>query len=326
VELGSGYRRAKVLLSAIELDLFTVLAERPLDEVMLTQSLGLHRRAARDFFDALVALGLIERSAEGFYSNTPETNAYLNRNGGSYLGGIFDQFNMREYGMWDTLSDALRTGRPQTGIEKTDHFEALYRDPVRFKSFVNAMTAGSLPAAQSMAAKFPWTHYETLIDIGTSQGCLPVQVARVHPHISGGGFDLPRMRTSFERYVRDNGFSKRLRFYSGNFFEDLLPAGDVLVFGRVLHNWNLSTKRMLLQKAYQALPSQGAVIVYDMLIDDDRRTSAGGLLSSLNMLVWTAEGFGYTGADCMGWMQEIGFRDLRVEPLVAGQSMVVGIK
>jgi O-methyltransferase domain/Dimerisation domain len=326
VEIGSGYRRAKALLSAVELDLFTVLGEQPLDEATLAQSLALHPRAARDFFDALVALGLLARSTEGLYSNTPETNTFLNRRGASYLGGMFDQFNTREYGMWNSLIDALRTGKPQTGVETADHFEALYSEPVRFRSFVNAMTAGSLLAAESIAAKFPWADYKTLIDIGTSQGCLPVQVALVHAHISGGGFDLPQMAGTFEQHLRDNGLSERLRFFPGNFFDDPLPAGDVLIFGRILHNWDPTTKQMLLQKAYDALPRKGAVIVYDLLIDDDRRTSVGGLLSSLNMLVWTAAGFGYSGADCMGWMQAIGFRDMRVELLLGGQSMIVGIK
>jgi hypothetical protein len=326
VEIGSGYRRAKALLSAIELDLFTVLAEQPLDAEALAQSLGLHRRGAQDFFDALVALGLLDRSGDDHYSNTPESNVYLNRREADFLGGMFDQFNTREYRMWETLTDALRTGKPQTGIDAAGHFAALYRDPLSLRTFVNAMTAGSLPAAKSIAAKFPWTDYKTLVDIGTAQGCLPVQVACVHHHISGGGFDLPELAQAFEQYAEANNVSKRLRFYPGDFFRDPLPEADVLVFGRVLHNWDLSTKRMLLEKAYRALPKQGAVIVYDTLIDDDRRTSAGGLLSSLNMLVWTAAGFGYSGADCESWMREIGFGNTRVEPLVAGQAMVIGIK
>jgi hypothetical protein len=83
---------------------------------------------------------------------------------------------------------------------------------------------------------------------------------------------------------------------------------------------------MLLRKAYRALPSGGPVVVYEMLIDDERRTATGGLLSSLNMLLWTNAGFGYGAAECAGWMREAGFGDTRVEPLVAGQFMVIGQK
>jgi hypothetical protein len=326
VELGTAYRRAKVLLSAIELDLFTVLAKRSLDAHALALALDLHPRGARDFFDALVALGLLERSPEGRYASTPESAAYLDRQAATFLGGMFDQFNTKEYGMWATLTDALRTGTPQTGIDAAEHFSTLYSDPQRFETFVNAMTAGTLPAAGAIAEKFPWAGYSTLADIGTSQGCLPVQVARTHKHISATGFDLPQLQASFDAHVGKNELSDRVLFAPGNFFDDALPKADVLVFGRVLHNWDLSTKRMLLRKAYDALPERGAVIVYDALIDDDRRAGVGGLLSSLNMLVWTTAGFGYSGSDAVSWMGEAGFHDMRIEPLAAGQSMIVGTK
>jgi O-methyltransferase/methyltransferase family protein len=326
VEIGCGFRAAKTLLSAIELDLFTELAERPLDSAALMTQTGLHERGARDFFDALVALGVLERDDAGRYANTRETGLYLDRRKPTYLGGMFEQLNAREYGMWGSLSEALRTGMPQTGIEETRHFTGLYADPTRFRTFVSAMTAGSLTAATAIAAKFPWADYQTFIDIGTSQGCLPVQVALANPHLRGGGFDLPELRQAFESYVGDHGLSGRLQFHPGSFFEDALPPADVMVLGRVLHNWDLPTKRMLLEKVYAALPPGGALIVYETLVADDRRTSAAGLLASLNMLLWTTGGFDFSGADCAGWMQEAGFHDMRVEPLAGAQSMVVGFK
>ena len=96
--------------------------------------------------------------------------------------------------------------------------------------------------------------------------------------------------------------------------------------GHILHDWDLDEKRVLLQKAYDALPDGGALIVYDAIIDDERRDNAFGLLMSLNMLIETPGGFDYTGADCRGWMREAGFRETRVEHLVGPDSMVVGIK
>jgi hypothetical protein len=96
--------------------------------------------------------------------------------------------------------------------------------------------------------------------------------------------------------------------------------------GHVLHDWNLETKQMLLRKAYEALPEGGALVVYEAIIDDDRRQNAFGLLMSLNMLIETKDGFDYTGADCSGWMKQAGFRETRVEHLVGPDSMVVAIK
>ena len=326
LEIGTAYRRARLLLSAVELDLFTALADQPIDGATLARSIGIHGRAARDFFDALVTLGLLERDDDDRYRNTAEAGAYLDRRKPTFLGGIFAQFDRREYRMWESLSEALRTGKPQTGIDAAEHFTMLYRDRDRFRTFLDAMTAGSLLPAQAIAVKFPWTDYRTLVDVGTSQGCLPVEVARIHRHLTAQGFDLPELGAAFHQYVKDSELCDRVRFHAGNFLDEDLPEADVLVFGRVLHNWDISTKQMLLQKAYRALPQGGAVLVYDTLIDDERRSCSTGLLSSLNMLIWTSAGFGYSGADCAEWMHKVGFRRTRVEPLAIGQSMIIGFK
>jgi len=188
------------------------------------------------------------------------------------------------------------------------------------------MTGVSLGAARAMAQKFPWRKYRTFIDIGAAQGGLPVQVALAHRHLTGGGFDLPVVGPIFEEYVASFGLGDRLRFQAGDFFTDPLPAADVLVMGHILHDWDLDGKRTLLHKVHATLEPGGALIVYEAIIDDERRRNAFGLLMSLNMLIETRGGFDYTGADCAGWMRQVGFRETYVEHLVGNDSMVVGIK
>jgi hypothetical protein len=326
VKLGLAFRAAKALLSAVELGVFTALAEDSLDLDALRMRVGIDERGARDFFDALVALGMLERDERGRYANTPETNFYLDRQKPTYIGGELDHFNTYVYPHWNLLTPALRTGKPQSGARATGHYSALYADHAALETLIKGMTGGTLPVAKALAAKFPWQDYKTVIDVGTAQGCLPVQIAHAHPHITGGGFDLPPVNPLFDNYARDHGLCDRLRFYAGDFLQDPLPSADVLVLGRVLHNWDLVTKRMLLKKAYDALPAGGALIVYERLIDDERRVNAAALLTSVNMVIMTAGGFDFTGADCIGWMREAGFRDMRVEPLTSEHSMVVGMK
>jgi hypothetical protein len=94
----------------------------------------------------------------------------------------------------------------------------------------------------------------------------------------------------------------------------------------ILHDWSVDEKRMLIRKAYEAIPEGGAFIAYDAIIDDDRAKNAFGLLMSLNMLIETPGGFDYAGTDCTAWMKEAGFRETRVEHLVGPDSMVIGIK
>ena len=326
MQLGLGFWASKTLLSAVELGVFTEVAKGPLDADQLTARLKIHKRAARDFFDALVALGMLKRDGDR-YSNTPETDLFLDRAKPSYVGGILEMSNARLYGFWGSLTEGLRTGKPQNEAKSGDDiFEALGKDPKALRSFMEAMTGVSRPAAKAMAAKFPWRDYKTFIDIGCAQGAVPVEIAEAHKHLTGGGFDLPNVRPIFEDYVASRGFSGRLHFYPGSFFTDPMPKADVLIMGHILHDWDLAEKRMLLEKAYAALPSGGALIVYDAVIDDDRRQNAFGLLMSLNMLIETPGGFDYTGADCTGWMMDAGFKQTRVEPLIGPDSMVIGIK
>src|SRR6185437_13440529 len=101
------------------------------------------------------------------------------------------------------------------------------------------------------------------------------------------GFDLPEIAPIFEEYAVANALTDRLRFQAGDFFVDALPSVDVITMGHILHDWGLETKQMLIRKAYEALPDGGMLVVYEAMIDDDRRTNTFGLLMSLNMLIET---------------------------------------
>ncbi len=324
--LGLSFWNAKALLSAVELGVFDALAEGPADLPTLMSKLRLHARSARDFLDALVAMKMLERE-DGAYSNTAETDLFLVRGRPSYVGGLLEMANARLYASWGNLTEALKSGQRQSeNKEEGDLFAALYADPQRLRGFLAAMSGVSAGAAHAIAEKFPWRDYKTFVDVGAAQGMVPVTIARTHPHLSGGGFDLPAVGPIFEEFVASNGLSDRLRFYAGDFFADALPKADVIIMGHILHDWDLAQKRALLKKAHEALNDGGALIVYEALIDDERRENAFGLLMSLNMLIETAGGFDYSGADCQGWMKEAGFTRTRVEHLVGPDSMVIGFK
>jgi hypothetical protein len=327
MQIGMGFWAAKTLLSAVEMELFTELAQQPKDLESLQARLRLHPRSSRDFLDALVALGFLQR-VDGKYRNTPATDLYLDKRKHSYIGGMLEMANHRLYGFWNNLTVGLRTGKLQNEAKNggASFFETLYADPASLKEFLAAMTGISHSANLAIATKFPWKTYVSVADIGTAQGDLVVQVVQSNEHLKGVGFDLPEVAPIFEDHVASHGLAGRVRFVGGNFFEQPLPRADVLMMGHILHDWNLEEKQLLIRKAYEAVPAGGALIVYESLIDDDRCTNAFGLLMSLNMLIETPGGFDYTGADCMAWMREAGFSDTRVEHLTGPDSMVIGIK
>jgi len=327
MQVGLGFWASKTLLSAVEMELFTDLAKQPGTLETIRGRMGLHPRSARDFLDALVALGFLRRT-DGRYHNTSATDRYLDKRKETYIGGVLEMANDRLYGFWGCLTEALRTGQSQSEAKDGDRpfFETLYADPGRLKAFMAAMTGVSHGANLAIAEKFPWKDYRTFVDVGTAQGDLAVQVARANAHLTGAGFDLPQAAPIFENYALRNGLSRRLRFVAGDFFRDPLPPADVIMMGHILHDWTLEEKKILIRKAYEAIPEGGAFIVYDSIIDDERSGNAFGLLMSLNMLIETPGGFDYTGANCKGWMKEAGFRQARVEHLVGPDSMVIGIK
>src|SRR6266498_488910 len=316
MQVGLGFWGSKTLLSAVEMELFTELARHPESGEALRDRLGLHPRSSQDFLDALVALGFLERS-DGVYRNTASTDLFLDKHKPSYIGGILEMANHRLYRFWGGLTEALRTGQLQNEAKSGElpFFQALYADPARLKGFLAAMTGISHSANLAIARQFPWHEHETFVDVGTAQGDLAVQIALANEHLTGVGFDLPEVEPVFEDYVEHSGVQERLRFAAGDFFADALPTADVLVMGHILHDWSLDEKLMLLRKAYKALPAGGALIVYESIIDDDRRANAFGLLMSLNMLIETQDGFDYTGADCQSWLRDIGFESTYVQPL-----------
>ena len=327
MQTGLGFWASKTLMSAIEMDLFTELSRGSQPYEALTARLGLHPRSARDFLDALVALGFLQRS-DGRYSNTPETDLFLDRRKPSYIGGLLEMANQRLYPFWGHLTEALRTGLPQNEVKSGGPglFETLYADPARLKQFLAAMTGISHAANMTIARAFPWKDYRTFVDVGTAQGDLAAQIALANPHLRGMGFDLPEVAPIFEEYVAAAGVTDRLSFEPGDFFKHGFPKADVVLMGHILHDWDLPTKKVLIGKAFEAIPSGGALVVYESIIDNDRSKNAFGLMMSLNMLIETPGGFDYTGADCSAWMAEAGFSSTRVEPLIGPDSMVVGIK
>jgi hypothetical protein len=327
MQVGVGFMASKILLSAVEIELFTELAKHPEDLPTLSGRLGLHPRSARDFLDALVALKFLDRR-DGVYYNTPSTDLFLDKRKQSYIGGVLEMANHRLYPSWNDLTIALRTGQPQNEASKggPDLFASLYADPARLRGFLKAMTGISHGSNMAIARQFPWEQYKSAVDVGTAQGDLIVQAALANPHIAGTGFDLPQVGPIFEEHVADNGLSSRVKFSPGSFFDDPIPEADVVMMGHILHDWDLETKKMLIGKAFKAVAPGGAFVVYEAIIDDDRKENTFGLMMSLNMLIETHGGFDYTGADCVGWMKEAGFRDTRVEHLVGPDSMVIGLK
>jgi len=332
MQTGLGFWGSKTLLAAVKLGVFTELGgNKKLSGKDIQSRLKLHDRGVYDFLDGLVAMGFLERTGlleTAAYSNTTETELFLDKNKPTYTGGILEMANDRLFRFWADLDEALITGKPQNELKTrgVSMFEELYADPERLKQFMQAMTGISTGNFIALAQKFDFSRYKTLVDIGGATGALSIHVANHQPHMHCTTMDLPPVAPIADETIAQFGVGDRVKTGVVDFFTDEFPKADVITMGMILHDWNLEQKRALLATAYDALPEGGALVVYEALIDDDRSQNAFGLLMSLNMLIETPGGFDYTGADCSKWMRDAGFKSTRVEHLVGPDSMVIGIK
>jgi len=331
LQVGMGFWPAKTVLSAVELELFTELSSEAMTGEEIGERVGLHPRGIYDFLDTLVALGFLERDgngSEGRYANTQETATFLDKRKPTYVGGILEMSNSRLYPFWGDLTEALRTGQPQNEIKHTGRpmFDELYSDPARLEQFMDAMTGVSMGNFMALSEKFDFSRYETVCDVGGATGQLSMILARRHPHLRCISFDLPVVAPIAERRIAEAGLSDRIEVASGDFFADPLPAADVITMGLILHDWNLERKMDLIRSAHEALPEDGAYIVIENLIDDERRENAFGLMMSLNMLIEFGDAFDFTGSEFSGWCRQVGFRDVEILPLTGPASAGIAYK
>lgn len=331
MQIGMGFWASKTLLSAVNMGLFTHLASGELSGQDIRNKLGLHERGLYDFLDTLVALGFLERSGlkeSASYTNTADTDLFLDKNKPSYVGGMLEMANNRLYGFWNSLEEGLKTGNPQNEIKEEGEglFEKLYADEGRLREFLKAMGGIQMGNFMMLSQAFDFTNYTTHCDLGGAGGYLAAQIAINNEHMNCISFDLPQVEPIAKENIGKMGLSDRVSVQSGDFLQGEIPRVDVITMGNILHDWGTEDKKMLIRKSYDALPEGGALIVIENIIDDNRSENAFGLMMSLNMLIETTEGYDFSGADFTEWATEIGFSQTSVMPLTGPSSAAIAIK
>jgi len=287
-------------------------------------------RHVYDFMDTLTSLGFLQREGlldSAVYSNSPDTDFFLDRQKPSYIGGMLEMLNNRLYKFWGNLEEGLLTGVPQNEVKSGDDlFKEIYADPARLKEFVQAMSGVQMGNFTVFSQSFDFSWAKTLVDIGGSSGLLSLMVAKQQPHMTCTSWDLPQVAPIANETIAHFGLQERVKAASGDFFKDDFPSGDILVMGNILHDWEEKTKLMLMEKAYTALPEGGALVAIENIIDDERIKNTLGLMMSLNMLIETGKGFDYTFAEFTEWAKQVGFKSTTIMPLAGPASAAIAYK
>lgn len=334
MQIGTGFWPSKILLTAVNFELFTKLAERKtMTAKDLKSELGLKctDRHMYDFLDTLTTFGFLEREGildTAVYSNNINTDFFLDKKKPTYIGGMLEMLNNRLYGFWGNLEEALQTGELQNEAKGggSGLFEALYADADRLKEFMHAMSGIQMGNFMAFAQQFDFSNAKTLVDVGGSAGLLSLKVAEHNPHMSCITWDLAPVAPIANETIAHFNLQDRVMTQDGDFFKDDIPNADIVVMGNILHDWDEETKLMLMKKAYDALPEGGAFVAIEGIIDDERRKNAFGLMMSLNMLIETGTGFDYTFADFNKWAKEAGFKSTSIMQLAGPSSAAIAYK
>lgn len=331
MQVGTGFWASKTLLTAVNLELFTILAKSALSGKEIQSRLGLHKRNLYDFLDTLVALGFLKRTGlkeTSMYRNAADTDLFLDKNKPSYMGGMLEMCNNRLYPFWNDLEEGLKTGLPQNETKTGNKpiFEEIYGDPKKLREFIGAMGGIQMGNFMAFAKHFDFSNYRTLCDVGGSGGYLCTQVALNNEHMQCISFDLPPVAPIAQENINKMGQGDKVRVKSGDFFTDDFPKADVITMGNILHDWGTADKKMLIKKAFEALPKGGALVIIENIIDDNRSKNAFGLLMSLNMLIETSEGYDFTAADFKELANEAGFGQISIMALTGPTSAAIAIK
>tara|TARA_R110002073_G_scaffold4213_1_gene27872 strand:- start:6309 stop:7349 length:1041 start_codon:yes stop_codon:yes gene_type:complete len=333
MQIGTGFWASKILLSAVKFELFTALAEqKSMTAAQLKKHLGFQctPRNVYDYLDALTGFGFLDRSGlleTASYSNSMNTDFFLDKNKPTYIGGILEMLNNRLYGFWGNLEEALLTGKPQNEAKHgVNIFEEIYRDPNKLREFIHAMSGVQMGNFIALAQKFDFSKATTLVDIGGSAGLLSLMVAKHQPHMQCTTWDLPPVTPVANETIQQFQLQDRVKAADGDFFKYPFPKADIITMGNILHDWDEETKRMLIQKAYDALPDGGVLIAVECIIDDERSKNVFGLMMSMNMLIETGSGFDYTLSDFNKWATQVGFKSTAVLALTGPTSAAIAYK
>lgn len=334
LQVCTGYWASKILMTASKFSLFTLLAKNPnqsAKEIKALLNLKCTDRNTYDFLDSLAGLGFLKRDGlleTARYSNTLDTDVFLDKAKPSYIGGILELQNTQGWNVWEKLDKGLKTGLHQHEIKEGDNsvFDLFYRDPEQFKNFVEGMTGVQMGNFMALTHKFDFSKYKTMVDVGGSAGTLSVIIAKENPHMQCTTFDMPKLESIANQTIKRFQLEKQVTAINGDFFKDKLPKSDIVTMGNILHDWDENTKIKLMQIAYDALPKGGAFIAIENIIDNERNQNIFGMMLSLNMLIETGDGFDYTFDDFNSWAKKTGFSSTELLPLAGPGSAAIAYK
>ena len=318
-EIATAFQRSRALLTAFELDVFTVLNEEWRTSREVAEAVGADARATDRLMNALVALGLLEKR-DGQFANGPVAVSSLVKGKPGYMAGIGHTNHL--WDTWGSMTEVVRQGRPSASMGDIND-----RGTEWLRPFIAAMHWRARQGAADLVRLLDLSGVNRLLDVGGGSGAYAMAFVRARRGVSAVVFDLPAVVPLTRGYVQEEGLAAQVTVETGDYLKDPLGAGYDLVFmSAVIHSNSLDENRLLVGKAAQALNPGGRLVVQDFLMNEDRSGPPQAALFALNMLVCTQAGDTYTESEVRAWMTDAGFADITRQDTQAGTNLVIGRK
>jgi acetylserotonin N-methyltransferase len=308
LELIGAFRRSKVMFTAVRLGVFDQLEGKPQTAKALAAKFNVNASALSRLLDACVSLGLLHREGEP-YHNSATASRYLVAENPDTLAGYIIYSDQSLYHLWSHLDDAIREGTNrwmQTFGSRDALFSHYFRDDAATAAFLGGMHGFGQITSPLIVRAFNLCRFTHLVDVGGATGHLAIAACEAYPSLTATVLDLARVEPFACHYIRAVRVAEKVKFVSGDFFTEALPAGDLYALGRIVHDWGEEKITALLRKIYDALPAAGGVLIAEALLDDDRSGPVYALMQDLNMLVCT-DGKERTFAEYRELLESVGF-------------------
>jgi acetylserotonin N-methyltransferase len=305
------FRRSKTMFTAVSLGVFDSLSAQPKSLDSLSGELSTNADALERLLDACVGLKLLQQH-NGHYENAPVAETYLTKTSPRRLTGYIQRSNDMMWRLWGNLDDAVREGTArwkQTYGWEGPIFSHFFKTEEDKREFLMGMHGFGLISSPYVVSAFDLSRFSRLADLGGATGHLAIAACRRYPKLSAVVFDLPEAIPLAREIVGAADVAERIEIRGGDFFADPLPEADLYAVGRILHDWSEEKVIRLLRRMHDALPPEGAVLIAEKLLYDDKSGPSWAQMQNLNMLTCT-EGKERTLAEYESLLKQVGFANV----------------
>jgi len=317
-EFAASFQKSRILLSGFELDVFTNIDESGTSNNQISTSLHLDQHACERLLNALVSLGFLTKQND-LYFNTEESFTFLSKKSSDYLGGLMHSNHL--WNTWSNLTQVVKTGISAHPTEINGRGEEW------LFPFISAMHDRAKKQAPPQLATIDLSDIKSVIDIGGGSGAYSMEFVTKKPGIEATVFDLPNVVPITRKFIDKEGFSGRIKTYTGDYTSDDLPKGfDLAFLSAIIHSNSLDVNQDLIKKCFNALNKNGKIVIQDWIMNNDRTQPTSGAIFAINMLVGTEAGDCFTEKEVSEMLIAAGFKNISRTEFEMGLSQMTAQK